>query len=151
VRKLWAVSKLLRSKNVTSAPVETGRPLVAVIEDDCAARKAIGRLLRVGNYEPALFDCAEAFMTRPPQPSPACVIIDIQLPGLSGLDLQQRMRESGSRVPVIFTTANRDAAVRENACRQGCWAFFVKPSDGDALLAAVHSAVNRLSGSSEAS
>ena len=89
--------------------------MVAVIEDDCAARKAIGRLLRVGNYEPALFDCAEAFMTHPPQPSPACVIIDIQLPGVSGLDLQRHLRDSGSRVPVIFTTANRDAALRAAA------------------------------------
>lgn len=133
------------------ATAEIGRPLVAVIEDDCAARKAIGRLLRVGNYEPALFDCAEAFMTHPPEPSPACVIIDIQLPGASGLDLQRQLRESGSRVPVIFTTANRDTAVRESACRQGCWAFFVKPSDGDALLAAVDSAVNTSAASSEPS
>ena len=133
------------------ATAETGRPLVAVIEDDCAARKAIARLLRVGNYEPALFECAEAFMTHPPQPSPACVIIDIQLPGVSGLDLQRHIRDSGSRVPVIVTTANRDAAVRESARRQGCWAFFVKPSDGDALLAAVDSAVHKSTTSSEPS
>jgi FixJ family two-component response regulator len=103
-------------------------------------------LLQAGNYQPALFDSAEAFFAHPPQHGAACIIIDIQLPGLSGLDLQRKLRENGSGVPVIVTTANREIAVRQRACRQGCWAFFVKPSDSDELIAAVASAINSSSG-----
>jgi FixJ family two-component response regulator len=134
---------------VTPATTTATPPLVVVIEDDLAARTAIGRLLQARHYEPALFDCAEAFFDRPPARSPSCLVVDVQLPGISGLDLQHQLRAAGSNVPIIVTTGIRDTTVRERACREGCSAFFVKPSDGCALLAAIDSIVAAADGSSE--
>jgi FixJ family two-component response regulator len=112
-------------------------PVVAVVEDDSACRTALGRLLRAEGFETALFESAEAYIEHPPAPSPICVIVDVQLPGMSGIDLQRRLRADHDAPPVIVTTGNRDGGIREHAERNGCAGFFWKPVDGDALLAAI--------------
>lgn len=108
--------------------------LVAVIEDDDVARSALGRLLQVGGFEPALFDSAETFIASAAARSWLCLIIDVQLTGMSGIDLQNRLRSEGSNVPVIVLTANRAAVVRERAEQAGCFAFLSKPFSGTAIL-----------------
>ena len=112
---------------------------VIVVDDDCEFRAAIARLLRVEGYEPRLYDCAESFIEAPAEESPLCVILDVQLPGMSGLDLQDRLRARGSTVPIIITTGCREDAVRDQAHRSGCAAFLRKPFDCSALLAALSS------------
>ena len=112
---------------------EATRPTVAVVEDDAPSRNALGRLLRASGFEPALFDSAEAFIEAPPS-APLCLILDVHLTGMSGTDLQGRLRKAGSSTPIIVTTALRDAAIRNRAQENGCTAFLWKPFSSDALL-----------------
>lgn len=107
--------------------------LVAVIEDDEIGRVALGRVLRVGGYEPALFDSAEAFVASR-TPAPLCLIVDVQLGGMSGLDLQMKLRAEGFDVPVIIITGNRTDAIRARAERAGCAAFLRKPVSCEIIL-----------------
>ena len=118
---------------------KTTRAGVIVVDDDCQFRAAIARLLRVEGFEPRLYDCAESFIEASAEESPLCMILDVQLPGMSGLDLQDRLRARGSRVPIIITTGCREEAVRDQAHRSGCAAFLRKPFDCSALLTALSS------------
>ena len=99
------------------------------------ARKALGRLLRAGGFEPALFESAEAYIDA--SPAPLCIVVDVRLPGMSGIELQQRLRAAGTAPPIIVTTASHEAAIRERAEQNGCAGFFWKPVDGKALIAAI--------------
>ena len=108
--------------------------LVAVIEDDDSARSALGRLLQAGGFEPALFASAETFLAFRPDHTWLCVIADVQLPGMSGLDLQRRLRSEGSEIPIVVITANRAELVRERAHQEGCTAFLEKPFCGSTIL-----------------
>ena len=101
--------------------------LVGVIEDDDVSRHALGRLLLAGGFEPALFDSAETFIASPPQRAFFCLIVDVHLTGMSGIDLQDRLRGQGSDVPVIMTTGDRRETIRARAERAGCTAFLWKP------------------------
>ena len=107
--------------------------LVAVVEDDTIARNALGRLLNAGGFEPALFDSAEHFMAERHRQW-LCVIVDVQLTGMSGIDLQSTLKSEASAVPVIVITGHRAEAVRERAERAGCLAFLSKPFSGTAIL-----------------
>ena len=109
----------------------TGR--VAVVEDDAIARNALGRLLNAGGFEPALFDSAETFMAERHREW-LCIIADVQLTGMSGIDLQRALRSEASSVPVIVITGHRADAVRERAEQAGCLAFLAKPFTGTAIL-----------------
>lgn len=109
------------------------RRTVAVVEDDAPSRNALGRLLRAGGFEPALFDSAEAFIEAPPC-APLCLILDVQLTGMSGTDLQGQLRRAGSSTPIIVTTALRDACIRDRAEENGCTAFLWKPFNSTTLL-----------------
>lgn len=112
-------------------------PLVAVVEDDAPSRAALGRLLRAGGFEPALFPSAEAFIDTPLERNPLCLILDIQLGGISGVDLQRRLRAAGSVVPIIVITALREESLRNRAEQAGCTAFLWKPFAATALLGAI--------------
>jgi FixJ family two-component response regulator len=113
---------------------EQGPSLVAVIEDDAVSRRALGRLLQAGGFEPALFDSAEAFIASPPDRAPLCLIVDVHLTGMSGIDFQRKLRVDGSEAPIIVTTGHRADAIRERARQAGCAAFLWKPFDVDTLL-----------------
>jgi len=115
-------------------------PVVAVVEDDAALRKALGRLLQAGGFEPALFESAEAYLDA--SPAALCLVVDVRLPGMSGIELQQRLRATGTPPPIIVTTASREAAIRERAQQNGCAEFFWKPVDGKALIASIASLAN---------
>ena len=115
----------------------TPRPLVVVIEDDQATLKALGRALRAGGFDTAPYRSAEAFLASPPDRQPKCIVIDVQLGERSGLDLQRRLRELGSTIPVIVMTAFDDPRVRETARRIGCAAYLDKGTDIEELLAIV--------------
>ena len=116
-------------------------PVVAVVEDDAAARKALGRLIQAGGFEPALFESAEAYIEA--DPAPACLVVDVRLPGMSGIELQQQLRDRGKMPPIIVTTANHEASLRERAERNGCAGFFWKPVDGGTLIATIAALANR--------
>jgi len=111
------------------------------VEDDPPARKALGRLLLAGGFEPALFESAEAYIDA--SPNPLCLIVDVGLPGMSGIDLQQQLRDAGKAPPIIVTTANHEAVTRERAQQNGCAGFFWKPVDGLALIATIAALADR--------
>ena len=120
-----------------------GPALVAVIEDDEIARSALGRLLKAGGFEPALFDSAETFIASPPNRAWLCLIVDVHLTGMSGIDLQRKLRSEGSKVPIIVTTANRADVIREQAQRAGCAAFVRKPYSAETILPVLASIVRQ--------
>lgn len=120
-------------------------PLVIVVEDDPASRKSLGRVLRLGGFDAVMYASAEEFLGATHEsfssgPSgPVAMLLDLQLPGLSGLDLQRRLRREGSRLPIIVITANAHAGIREEVERIGCLAYLQKPCDGRTILALLRS------------
>ncbi|HEU4345941.1 MAG TPA: response regulator [Candidatus Binatia bacterium] len=121
---------------------DQNKSLVVVVEDDAGMRKALERLLRVAGYQTALFSSAEAFLDSTETDLAACLVLDIHLPGLSGLELQRRLAASGRHSPAIFITAQDDEAARDEARQLKCSAYFRKPFEGAALLAAIQRALN---------
>jgi FixJ family two-component response regulator len=117
--------------------------LIAVVEDDGPSRVAMGRLLRAGGFEAALFPSAESFIGAPPARTPLCLILDVNLGGMSGIELQRFLRQSGSDLPIIVTTGRRDAAIRDRAEATGCTAFLWKPFAAATLLAVIDTLARR--------
>jgi FixJ family two-component response regulator len=110
-------------------------PLVVVIEDDPATQKTLARVLRVGGYESAIYGSAEEFLSSPPASAPIGLLLDVNLGGMSGLELQRRLRNEGSTIPVIIITAFDDARSRQQAERLGCVAYLRKPCEAETILA----------------
>ena len=100
-------------------------------------RRAVERVLQAAGYLTSAFASGEALLAAPTPPHAACLVLDINLPGLSGLELYGRIAESGRRMPVVFITAHDSATSREAAARAGALAYLVKPFNGRELLAAV--------------
>lgn len=116
---------------------------VAVVDDDESFSRAIERLLRAADFEPFIYASAEAFLQDTTHPPFDCMVLDIHLPGMSGLDLCHRLTDLGRTVPVIFVTAHDEPDTREEAGRAGCLAYFCKPVPGKLLLDAITSVANR--------
>jgi FixJ family two-component response regulator len=121
--------------------VESASPLIAVVDDETAVRRMLRRALRVADYEVATFASGEEFLDSLPTCPPACVILDIHMPGLSGLDVELRMRSQNIPVPVVLITASDDSALDRSAAVAGAICLLRKPFSTDVLLAAVRSAL----------
>jgi FixJ family two-component response regulator len=115
-------------------------PTVFVVDDDPSVRKALRRLIRSAGLNVEVFASAEEFLDFERYDGPACLVLDIQMPGLSGLQLQEQLATSGSHLPIIFITAYEDANVRARALDQGAARFLEKPFDDEVLLDAIRSA-----------
>jgi len=111
--------------------------MVYVIDDDESVRRAIGRLLRSAHLNVETFASAEDFLFNPREGQNACILIDVQMPGLTGFDLQQRLLSEGIQIPAIVISASDDVQIREHARELGAQAFFRKPVDDQALLDAI--------------
>ncbi len=120
-----------------SVPI-VGTKSVAIIDDDASANRALGRLVRSAGFDPYSLESAESFLADPRRRFFACLLVDIQLGGMSGLDLQRRLLEEDSRTPpLIFVTAHDDPEYRAEALRRGCIAYFRKTEPGSMILEAV--------------
>ncbi len=119
--------------------------LIGVIDDDEFMRDALSRLLRSAGYKCAAFSSSQEFLDSGPAETD-CLLLDIQMPGLNGLELQAKLREMDRGIPVIFVTAKADNEARARALRQGAAAFFTKPFNDDALLGAIESAMQNRQG-----
>jgi two-component system response regulator FixJ len=117
------------------------RPLVAVVDDDDAARVSLARLLDVAEYRSVSFDSGSALLEWPEAGAVRCVVTDLQMPGLTGLDLQKALRTRGIDVPMVFVTGFGTVASSVQAMRDGAVDFLEKPADPAALLDAVERAV----------
>jgi len=116
---------------------------VFVIDDDASMREAIGRLLHAIGLTVRTFGSAREFLSTPLPDIPACVVLDVRLPGSSGLDLQREMVERGIHVPVIFITGHGDIAMSVQAMKAGAVEFLTKPFRDQDLLDAVRSGIHR--------
>jgi FixJ family two-component response regulator len=111
--------------------------LVAVVEDDPSMRHAIERLLRVSGMACIGYESAESFLARQSDASPDFAVIDVNLDGADGLQLQARLRAEAPQLPVIVITGRHSEAVRGAALAQGCVAYMVKPFSGTELIDAI--------------
>jgi len=110
---------------------------VYVIDDDESVRKALKRLLRSMGYHAVTFDSAEEFIETTSYRGKGCLVLDIRLPGLTGLDLQEKLASLGAKYPVIFMTAHDNPQWQESARRAGAVAYLRKPFDEHSLLGAI--------------
>lgn len=112
--------------------------LVVVVDDDASVRRGVARLLRSDGFEVQGFASAEELLAVTVARCPACYVLDVQLPGLSGLELLQRLRRGGARAPVVFITAHEEYLAEPVSEGDGVW--LRKPFEGPALLTAVREA-----------
>ena len=112
-------------------------PVIAVVDDDAAMREALFELFQVLDLPCRTFDGADAFLAAYAPGSFDCLITDIRMPGMSGLELQQTLKARGYKVPIIFITAYGNAEIRLEAMGEGAIAFLTKPFDDEALLDSV--------------
>ncbi len=117
------------------------RPLIAVVDDDDSVRESLRGLFRSVGFAAQGFDSAAAFLQCGDLPGTDCVILDVRMPGMSGLELQRRLVGSHPDVPVIFMTAHDDAGTRSQAMSGGAAAYLIKPFSEEALLDAVRAAL----------
>jgi FixJ family two-component response regulator len=118
-----------------------GKICVAAVDDDEGLCRSFARLLRASGIEPVTYLSAEAFLTDSKHPRFDCLVLDIQLPGMSGLELQRQLAAVGSATPVIFITAHDDPEVREQAHKAGCAGYFRKSDSGTEILEAIRRVV----------
>ena len=114
---------------------------VFVIDDDPSVRRSFARLLRAAGYRAESFASAAEFVANVRCDVPACALIDVRMPDVSGFDLFQQLQQSCPGLPVVFITGHGDVAMAEKAIKAGASDFLVKPVDEDVLLAAVEQAL----------
>lgn len=119
------------------------RPLVFVVDDDQSVRKALARLLRSADYEIELFESASSFLDRPPYPGPACVIIDVKMPGVNGIDLQKALTQRRREEQLVFITAHGSIQMCAQVMKAGAVDFLPKPFKSRELLDCVEQALQR--------
>ena len=117
--------------------------VVHVVDDDDAMRTALTRLLRAEGYEVRSYASAGDFLVAPSQPAPGCVLLDLQMPGPSGLELQQALQRSALSLPVVFLTGRGDVASSVRAMKAGAVDFLTKPVEAADLLKAIEAALAR--------
>jgi FixJ family two-component response regulator len=116
-------------------------PLIAVVDDDASMRGALRNLLRSVGFRAATFASAEEFLQADQLQATACVIVDVRMPRMSGLELQQHLATTHCLIPLIFITAHGDEEARARALRAGAVDFLYKPFREDVLLKAIQSAL----------
>lgn len=119
------------------------RPLVFVVDDDVSVRESLELLIRYEGWQPEIFASADEFLSGPRPLVPSCLILDLSLPGLSGLDLQKRIASERADMPIIFITGHGDIPSTVQAMKAGAVEFLTKPFSDDALLSAIRQAIER--------
>ena len=118
------------------------KPTISIVDDDAPVREAIRRLLKSVGMNAQAYASAEEFLSSNHAQETACLILDVQMSGMSGLELQQQLADSGYRLPIIFISAHSNGRIREQAIRAGAVNFLSKPFSDEALMDAVHAALS---------
>ena len=118
------------------------RSVVCIVDDDASLRRSLRNLLMSVGFRVETFQSAELFLESVPRENPGCVVLDLRMPGMSGLDLLRQLVATGSRIPVIILTAHGDDETRRRSLQAGAVAFLEKPFQSAALLAAVRTALS---------
>ena len=116
--------------------------LIAIIDDNESMQDSLGDLIESGGFEARSFGSAQAFLESDLHSRAACLIVDIRMPRMSGLELQARLKQEGCNIPIIFITAYDDAEIRAEAMKEGAVEFLAKPFDHQLLLKKLRSALD---------
>jgi FixJ family two-component response regulator len=150
-RRLWATANegpgaafsIYSLRMSREKPVPESQAIVFVVDDDVSVREALESLIRSAGYKVETFASAHDFLASSRPDIPSCLVLDVRLPGLSGLDLQERMAEANRELPIVFITGHGDVPTSVRAMKAGAIEFLVKPfADGDLLLA-IQQAIKR--------
>src|SRR2546428_1289047 len=117
--------------------MNNARALIYVVDDDVSVREGLENLLRSAGFTVQTFSSAQEFLASARADVPSCLVLDVQLPGLSGLDLQQELAKADIEIPIIFLTGHADIPMSVRAMKAGALEFFTKPFDDEALLEAI--------------
>ena len=126
-----------------SAVAAETAPVVFVVDDDLSVRESLDLLIRSAGWQPETYASAQAFLARGGVPGPSCLVLDVSLPDLTGLDLQQRIGPERGDMPIIFITGHGDIPMSVRAMKAGAVEFLTKPFDAEMLLVAIAGAIER--------
>jgi FixJ family two-component response regulator len=140
---MFAYSTTLPHPAPQPSPIGQDAPVVFIIDDDSSMRESMTGLIRSSGWQPEAFPSAGEFLSRPCALVPNCLVLDINLPDLNGLELQKRVSLERSDMPVIFVTGHGDVPTTVRAMKAGAIEFLTKPFNDDALLAAIEQALDR--------
>lgn len=125
------------------SPALPDKPIVFVVDDDVSVRESLELLIQFAGWQPETFSSAEEFLARPRVLTPNCLVLDVSLPDLNGLELQKLIATDRTDMPIIFITGHGDVPMTVQAMKGGAVEFLTKPIDDDALLSAIRSAIKR--------
>jgi FixJ family two-component response regulator len=120
----------------------TERPLLSVVDDDEMLRESLPELLREFGFAARAFSSGQEFLSSDDLDQTRCLILDVAMPGMSGLDLQDELKRRGQAIPIVFISGQKDEDIRKRAFRQGAVKFLYKPFSDSALLDAVNAALS---------
>ena len=118
-------------------------PIVFVVDDDISVRQSLELLIDSAGWQPETFPSAQEFLHRPPVVGPSCLILDVSLPGLDGLELQKRVAPDRTDMPIIFISGYGDVPMTVQAMKAGAIGFLTKPLAGEVLVAAIEEAIEQ--------
>jgi FixJ family two-component response regulator len=128
---------------VGSSPMSTVSPIVFIVDDDVSVRESLELLIQNEGWQAETFASAQEFLDHPRAALPSCLILDVSLPGLNGLELQQRVAAERTDMPIIFITGHGDIPMTVRAMKAGAIEFLTKPFNDEALLNAIRQALQR--------
>jgi|SRR5258708_1910438 len=125
------------------SPFSGATPIVFVVDDDVSVRESLELLIRCAGWQPETFASAQEFLARPRANAPSCLVLDVTLPDLNGLDLQKRVSVDRTDMPIIFITGNGDVPMTVQAMKAGAVEFLTKPFGDEVLVNAIRHAIER--------
>jgi FixJ family two-component response regulator len=117
--------------------------VIAIVDDDAPLCEALGSVMKAAGFMTNTFATAEEFLNSATRLNTACLILDVRLPGMSGVELQKRLADAGSQIPIVFVTAHGDASLRDLVMKAGAAGFLNKPVRSDALLKEIYAALRK--------
>ncbi len=126
-----------------AAPMTGARPMVFIVDDDVSVRESLELVVRNENWKPETFASAQEFLNHPRTLVPSCLVLDLSLPGLNGLELQNQLAAEHVDMPIIFITGYGDVPKSVQAMKAGALEFLTKPLDYNALVSAIRKALER--------
>lgn len=126
-----------------SSPISHATPIVFVVDDDISVRESLELLIRSEGWQPETFESAQEFLAHPRALVPSCLVLDVSLPGLNGLELQKRVAVERTDMPIIFITGYGDVPMTVQAMKAGAVEFLTKPFCDNVLLSAIRHALDR--------
>jgi len=123
--------------------MSSSTPIVYVVDDDVSVRESLEGLIESAGWQPEVFASAHAFLARPPAPAPSCLVLDVSLPDVNGLELQEIIAADRREMPIIFITGHGDVPMTVRAMKAGAVEFLTKPFKDEVLLDAIRGAIDR--------